>query len=450
MFERSRGASVRMHRHEPKRMSIALPRSLSALISSYGPYVGALMARGLELVGKLGLYMVGARILGVHDSGYFFLCMTWVGVIATIARVGHERAVVRHVAAELAVGRGRAALKALLSGTLVVLVGGTIASLVTAALAQPLAIYAFRDPEAARPLLISAAVILPQALCYFLGNALLGFHRSAAGQMVQNSLWPIFTLAALVAGVHSLDGILYAFAAANLAAAGVGVALLFRERNRFVDLPSDGADHEPLPSLWRTALPLSVVEVMQILLPSLPILLLASFGLPSDVGAFSVANRISMLVWVVSTPIGAVAAPSFAAQHRQRQTDEMRRLNRRMRLAIAVFSLPIVAVMILLPGPLLHLIGPGFEIAAPALMVLGVGQLIYSLMPCQEVVLSMSGYGGVLRWLIIAQAVVTLILCFALIPPFGMMGAAISNAVNAAQLAIGSAIAVRMLMPKVF
>ncbi|MEP9354269.1 oligosaccharide flippase family protein [Xanthobacter sp. KR7-65] len=431
-------------------MSAALPRSLPGLVATYGVYLAAMMARGLELVGKLGLYMVGARILGVHDSGYFFLCLTWVGVFATVSRGGFERAVVRHVAAELAVGKGRAARHAFLTGTMAVLAFGLTVSLATGALSGPIATYLFRDPEAARPLFLAAFVILPQAMCYFVGNALMGLHKGAWGQLVQNGLWPCFTLAALLAGVHSLNGILIALAAANAAATLVGLVLVWRERHRFVDTPSDMAEAEHLPPLWRTAMPLAVVETVQILLPSLPVLLLATFGLPAQVGAFSVACRISMLTWVVSASIGSVAAPSFAARHRQGQWDALRQLNRKVRLAVGLFSAPLLLAMFFFPATILHLVGPGFEIAATALIVLAVGQLVYALLPCQEIVLAMAGHGGILRWLTVAQTAVCLLLCVLLIPPFGMIGAAIATAVFASQLAIGSALAVVRIMPRAF
>ncbi|MFG1262262.1 MULTISPECIES: lipopolysaccharide biosynthesis protein [Xanthobacter] len=432
-------------------MSAAQLRSAMGLINTYGIYLAAMMARGLELVGKLGLYVLGARILGVHDSGYFFLCLTWVGVFATVSRGGFERAVVRHVAAELAIGKGRAARHALLTGGVAVLVIGLVVSLITGALSEPIATRLFRDPEAARPLFLAAFIILPQAMCYFVGNALMGLHKSAWGQLVQNGLWPCFTLAALLAGVQSLEGVLIALAVANVAAALIGMVLVWRDRHRFVDTPSDmDGTAEQLPALWRTAMPLAVVETVQILLPSLPVLLLATFGQPAQVGAFSVASRISMLTWVVSASIGSVAAPSFAARHRQGQWDALRQLNRKVRLAIAVFSAPLLFGMFFFPAMILHLVGPGFEIAATALVILAVGQLVYALLPCQEIVLAMAGHGGLLRWLTVAQTVVCLILCVLLIPSFGMIGAAIATAVFASQLAIGSALAVLRTMPRAF
>ncbi|MFN3461016.1 MAG: lipopolysaccharide biosynthesis protein, partial [Oceanibaculum sp.] len=79
-------------------------------------YAAGLGVRGVETAGKLGLYVaVGVR-LGAHDAGLFFLCLTWIGIVSTAARLGLDRAMTRHIAAELAVGNGRAARAALVQG----------------------------------------------------------------------------------------------------------------------------------------------------------------------------------------------------------------------------------------------------------------------------------------------------------------------------------------------
>lgn len=424
--------------------------TLYHMVRTYGAYMAALVVRALEMVGKLGLYMIAARVLGVHESGLFFLCLTWVLLISTLTRAGFEKAVMRHVAAELAIHKGREARRALLVGAFWVTLGGALGTAATVLLAQPLSVYIFKEPDLALPLAISAAAIVPQTLAIFTGHALTGFTRGVLGQLVQNGLWPGLTLAALAAGVHSLDGILYALAAANLAAALLGVVLIWRDRGRLrIDDPkADGAAVEHLPALWRTALPLGVVEVVQITLNSLPVLLLAAFGMPSEVGAFSVANRISMLVWVVIISIGTIAAPKFAAHHRQGEWDELRSLNRKVRLTVAAFGVPVVLAMMIFPASLLALIGPGFEIAATALVIMSVGQLVNCLLSCQDIMLAMTGHGGVLRWLNAAQFVSCCVLCAVLIPPFGMLGAAVATAIFIAQGGIGTTLAVRRLMPR--
>lgn len=434
-------------------MNLPAAKSLSTLVLAYGAYVAALFVRGLELVGKLGLYMLAARVLGVHEAGLFFLCITWVLLVSTLTRAGFEKAVMRHVAAELAVGKGREARLALLEGTGWVTLGGILGTLATIALATPASLHIFGEPDLAAPLAVSAAAILPQTLCIFAGHALTGFNRGVMGQFVQNGLWPVLTLGALAVGVHSLSGILYALAAANLLSALIGLAFILvgdvRKLKAVPQPTDDGGSIENLPQLWRTALPLGIVEVVQISLNSLPVLLLAAFGEPSQVGAFSVANRISMLIWVVIISIGTIAAPRFAAHHRQEEWDELRTLNRKVRLAVATFGVPVVLVMMLFPSFLLHLIGPGFEIAATALIIMSVGQLVNALLPCQDIMLAMTGHGGVLRWLNAAQLTTCVLLCAVLIPLFGMTGAAIATAIFIAQGGIGTTLMVRRLMPQV-
>lgn len=425
-----------------------LPSRLSRLALAYAPYAGALAVRGLEVVGKLGLFMLAARLLGTHEAGLYFICLTWVGLAATIARAGFEKAVVRHMAAEIAIGDGAAAQRAMLTGLGWTVIGSVIATLATLAAATPAAAYLFHDPDLAAPLRIAALAILPQALCFYAGHVLLGLGRGVAGQFVQNASWPVFTLLAMLAGAQSLSAMLYALALSNLAAATIGAGLILRaERDGAASIePPAGA----LPALWRTAVPLGLVEVVQVSLNSIPMLMLAVFASPAEVGAFSIANRLSILIWVVIIAIGSIAAPRFSALHRLGDWVGLRAQNRRARRLVALCSVPPVALMMLVPGPLLALIGPGFEIAATALVIMAAGQLVNGLLSCQDIVLAMTGHGGLLRWLNVAQFLVCCAAGAVLVPLYGMNGAAILTALVIVQGALGTAIAVRRLMPQAF
>ncbi|MGQ3674489.1 oligosaccharide flippase family protein [Xanthobacter sp. TB0139] len=424
--------------------------SLASLIRNHWAFGAAMIVRGIELVGKLGLYMLTARVLGVFEAGLFFLCNTWVGLGATLARGGFEKAVMRHIAAELATGNGPEARRALLTGTLWTLAGGILVSLLTLLFARQLADHVFNEHALVHPLMIAAASILPQTLCIFVAHALTGFGRGVAGQFVQNGVWPVLTLAALAVGIHSLDGILYAFAFANLVGAVLGAVLLLPERRRFRVVQTGHVSTEKLPALWRTAWPLAIVEMSQSLLNSIPFLVLAVYATAEVMGAFSVASRITVLIWVVIIAISTIAAPSFAAAHRRGSWDELRAQNRKARLAIALFGVPAILVMMAVPTWLLHLIGPGFEIAATALVIMAVGQLINCLLPCQDVMLAMTGKGHILRWLSAAQLVTCFILCAILIPAFGMTGAALATTIFIAQGAIGTTLVVLRLMPRAY
>lgn len=415
-------------------------------------YAGGLAVRGLEVAGKLGLYMLAAAVLGTHEAGLFFLCITWVGLAATAARLGLERAVTRHVAAEIAVGRGRAARSALLSGFAWTSVGAAVAALATLAAAQPAADHLFHEPDLAHPLAASALLLLPQTWVIVTGYALAGLKRGVAAQLVQNASWPVLTLLALVAGVDRLDHLLLAMAGAMLLSTLAGIGFIAARRHLFRDVPEAGrgVDGEQLPSLWHTALPLGVVEVTQVSISSMPVLVLGAFADPASVGAFSIAHRISMLVWVVIISIGTVAAPHFAEHHRRGEVAELRAANRRVRVATALAGTPVILAMVAAPATLLHLIGPGFEVGATALVILAMGQLVNCLLPSQDVVLAMTGHGRELRRLNLLQLAGCCVLSATLIPAFGLVGAALVGAVIIMQGAIGTSWAVRRLLPAAF
>ncbi|WP_374448329.1 lipopolysaccharide biosynthesis protein [Stella sp.] len=429
-----------------------VPSRFQLLVRTFGNYVAGLAVRGFEVVGKLALYILAAAALGAHDAGMFFLCITWVGLLSTIARLGFERAMTRHVAVELSVGRGRAAARAMRTGMSLHLATSAAAALLTWAVADFAAGGIFSEPDLAHPLALSALLLVPQTMVISVGYVLTGLKRGVAAQFVQNAMWPLLTVAALVAGARRLDELILALAGALTLATLTGAVLVARCRAQLQDAPArrDADGGESLPPLWRTALPLGLVEVVQIGLSALPVLVLGAFVDAAAVGAFSVAHRISLMMWVIIVSIGTVAAPHFAELHRRRDMGQLRALNRRVRLVTAAAGLPVILAMMAFPATLLRLIGPGFEIAAPALTLLAAGQLVNCLLPSQDLVLAMCGHGRRLQQLNIAQFVVGCILAAVLVPQFGMMGAAAVGAWILAQGAIGTTLMVRRLMPAAF
>ena len=414
-------------------------------------YAAGLGVRGIETIGKLGLYVaVGVR-LGAHDAGLFFLCLTWIGVVSTAARLGLDRAMTRHIAAELAVGDGRAARAALLQGLGLTSLAALAAALLTVLVAEVAAVRLFGFPDLAWPLYLSALVLVPQTLAFSLGAALAGFGRGVAAQIVQNALWPVLTLAALLAMPvaqegGSLDGLIVALGVALAASCVLGGFILLRERGRLRTAPEQSADGAPasppeteaLPSLWTTARPLLVVELTQVGLSGLPVFLLGMAADAATVGAFSIASRISMLIWVIIISIGTLAAPRYAALYRLGEMDQLRAYNRMVQRGAALVAVPAALVMLAFPDFLLGLISADFRVAAAALQILALGQMANGLFSCQDILLAMTGRGDVLRRLNLLQLAVGLLLCGVLIPAFGLPGAALSASLVVLQGALGT------------
>jgi O-antigen/teichoic acid export membrane protein len=416
-----------------------------------GDYVAALAVRGLEVLGKFGLYLFAARRLGGHDSGLLFFCLTWVNLASAAARMGMERTLTRHIAAEIAVGRGRAAREALFAGLEWCAIGAIGWAAATAMLAQPVADHVFGQPELGWPLAISAILLIPQSLVVALGFALTGVKRGALGQLVYSSLPPVLALGLILAGVRRLDHVILGYAAAYAVTGLFAIEALMRDWRKLSDddaMVPPGPPPPPLPNLWRTALPFLTVELVSVAMTSLPLLLLGAFAEPEEVGAFSVASRLSSLVWMIIVSIGGIAAPRFAEHYRRGEFDRLAAVNRLTRRLTSLVCLPPVLAMLAAPSFLLSLIGPSFQAGAAALVVMSVGQLINCLLPAQDVMLGMTGHGRTLRKISMAQLAVGVAVGVAVIPRLGGLGAGITTAMCMVLGAVASTLAARALVPE--
>ena len=418
-------------------------------------YGGALASRGLEAAGKFGLYMLAARMMGAADSGLFFLCLTWVNLCSTAARMGLERAMSRHIAAELAIGDARAARAALITGVGWTAAASAGAALGTVLIATPLAIHVFRLPELAHPLAVAALILVPQSLAFAIGFALIGLNRPVMGQMVQSALPPVLSLALLVAGLTQLDAVLTIYAGSYAICCLLGLTCIvwdWRLVTADVAPPSATAasapPSDPLPPIWITARPFLVIEMVQVTLLSVPVLMLGMFADAPSVSAFSIVSRITMLINTMLVSIAMIAAPGFAAHHRRREFAALRHLQQQTKMVAMALCLPVIMGMILFVHPLLGLMASDQPGAAATLFVLCVGQVVNAALPTQDMMLSMTGHGALLRRLNLHQLLVCCGLGALLIPPFGMMGAAVVSTICLIQGRVSFARAVRRVLPE--
>ena len=409
----------------------------------------SLGARALEAAAKFGLYALAARALGGHDAGRFFLALSVVHIVSTVARLGLERPLTRHVAAELAVGDGAAAARAILTGSAAIGMASAAAGALLFLAAPIVAQDLLRQPDMIGVLRLAALIIPLQNLAYALAYALIGLERGAAGQMVMNALAPALSLTALMLGAGDLTRLLIAYATAFGVCVLLGLACVLRERRRLTTPPDWAPPLQPLPSLWHGARPLLVVEVSQASLLSLPVLILGALADPVSVSVFSLASRLSMLVTTVVLSLGALSAPAFARCYRLADWPSLKaavRHNRRLTLG---FCLPLIAAMAIGAAPVLALLDVEATRGVPVLLILLCGQLVFCVLPSRDVLLAMAGEGRILRRLSLWQLVSCTVLCFAAIPVWGAVGAALASATIWIGGALALAVTARRRLPQV-
>lgn len=381
--------------------------------------LSALAMRALDLPSRYGFHLLVAAALGVEQAGRFYIVYSLMTTISGLGRVGMDRALTRHVA--MAVARDSdAAVRALLLG-----VGARVGamSLGVAAmlylLAPLLATHVVRQPDLAGPLRLATLIVLPQNLSTVIAGALAGLGRVAASQMIYSWLWPaIFCGLALLLGL-SLDCALGLIALSYCATMVIGTGVLMR----FLPRHRRGGRHAAAVPL-RDGLSLFSVELVQLMIASLPALVLGPLAGSGDVGLFALAWRIALLVNLVSSSVAAMAAPRYADLHTRGERAGLELAARHAIILCLLLAVPPVAVMLLVPGPLLGLVGPGYESGAGVLRVLALGQLAAAAACSMPELLGMTGHMAILGRL----NILTMVALACAAPLFTLVGGAVGMA----------------------
>jgi O-antigen/teichoic acid export membrane protein len=180
---------------------------------------------------------------------------------------------------------------------------------------------------------------------------------------------------------------------------------------------------------WLIAsLPLAAVDLTLTGFNFVDVVLMGFFLPPEAVAVYFAATRILQFVVFASYAASAATAPRFAEARARGDTASLRGLIvRTARLTSAATLLIGMAVLVTAPL-LLRLFGPGFEASFGPLAVLIIGVVIYSLFGPAEDVLNMLGGERLSAATALTALAVAVVLNLLLIPPFGIMGAAIAMA----------------------
>jgi O-antigen/teichoic acid export membrane protein len=179
----------------------------------------------------------------------------------------------------------------------------------------------------------------------------------------------------------------------------------------------------------RAAAPLLAIAACEIALQNADVLIVSAYMSPVEVGMYFAAAKTMSLVLFVHYAVGSAVANRFSALRAMGDDAGLRAL---VRDAVHWTFWPslIGALAILALGkPLLWLFNPQFTDAYPVMLVLAAGFLVRAAMGPAEFVLNMLGEQTRCALVLVGSAVLDVALCVALIPAFGMTGAAAATSI---------------------
>lgn len=386
---------------------------------------GAVVAFGMKAIAFGGTFLLSvaaARTLGAGRAGLYFLSLTVVTVVATLARLGVDKPLVRHVAAFQAASdpasiRGFAAAAAGLAAVVSV-----AAAIAISAGAPTIAGRVFDEPALAPVLAVMAWAIPGLTVAGVLSFAFQGLKRIATHLLYFSVLTPAATLALYLG--PPLAGLEVSLPAASVAAASLTAIAAIVAWFAAWPWPRRLPDRAALTPFMSANRATWIVVATQLAMQWAPTLWLGALEDSAAVARYHVAGRTALLIGFVLIAVNSIAAPKFAALHAQGEAATLERVARQTTRLMTVTALPIAAVFVFFPDLVLRLFGAEFPAAAPLLRILAIGQFVSSATGSVANLLLMTGHERDFRNICLAGAVISVAGGYAAIERFGEPGAA--------------------------
>lgn len=373
--------------------------------------------------------LILARGLGAESYGIYAYDFAWLTVLAYVATLGHNVAILRFIPTYIASQRWPLLVGVMRYAELSTIAAALLLIVVDIALVSSLGWP--RLSNVGTTFLIGLPVVLLWPLIWLYSAMIRAFGGIAtaliAVRIVREGTLCAFILA-LTLGAPWLFGpglAMGSLVLASLLALAVAKRLL---RNR---RPVALADISPCydTTTWnRTALPLLAVVAVEALFDKAPVLVLGAMGMRQDAGVFALIYSISMLVVLPRTALDTMFAPAIARLYAERNLDELRVLIVRAAALSSASAVVITFVLVVASKPLLDWFGPEFESGVGPLRVLLLGQLIITASGSQLVMMSMTGNESSAARTLVGSTIASTLLSGLLAARFGLLGAAIASA----------------------
>lgn len=368
------------------------------------------------------------------DYGVFSLALAVLSFAAMLASLGLHGGATRYIAYY----RGKedtAKVRATVSASVKLSAIASISlALVIFFTADTVSLKIFHTPELALPLKIFAAGIPFFTLIQVIATLFRGFDRIEPQvvfrYVILNSLFLILLIVAIAIRLPFVT-VFYAY----LTALVITFAVLTIYAAEKLPQRMGSTNIKDTPPVAKELLifsaPLMGVIMLRMIITWADTLMLGYFKTPDVVGLYNAAHPMAQFI---SEPLNALALiylPIATGLYSRNLMSEMKRNYTVCTKWLMFITLPIFLILFLFPEAVLNLFfGTAYVPAATALRILCLGFIISNLLGPNGIMLLAMGRPRFLMWVTLTTAILNVALNLFLIPPLGMVGAAIASAVT--------------------
>jgi len=369
--------------------------------------------------------MIPARLLGPEQYGLLMLGWTVVSTAGFVAKLGFKDGVTRHIPRADSAEERKSVFVTTITITLpwsLALAGGIFF------FANQLAVGVFGDPQLKPVIQIFAGTLPLTTLSMSVLGTLRGLKRAKEHVVVKKILNPglrtLFIAGAVLAG-YSTFGAAIGWLLAMVCSAVVAIWYLYRVTELF-DVDTAPLRHR---ELFIFSAPLMISGVMGLALNYGDNFLIGYFLSSSAVGVYDPAFILAGLVTTGLTVFAYMFLPVFSEMYADEQYEEMKSFYRVVTKWIISVTLPVYLLIALFPNSILEItFGGAYTDGAAVLAVLATGAFVNAAVGlCVQALVSI-GETRFIMMVNIGAAILNLVLNLVLIPPMGIVGAAIASA----------------------
>jgi O-antigen/teichoic acid export membrane protein len=380
------------------------------------------------LVGLLVSIFLG-RTIGAEGLGIINLANTIASLLIVITLFGFNNVLIKNIAISHYNKDWRAISQNIYTSTwfngslafLLALIGILSASYFSRTI--------FNNPNLEIPLIIAIAMIIPQTFSRVFASGLNGFRKIWQSNLVNEAL-SIWVVAFGIVILQILKIKITVINVAILYAIGrlvVSCSIFVYWKSIFT---YKGEKSLILKPMLKMALPLLLVSGTSIIASNADALMLGWLSDVREVGLYTVAARLALLVSIFLQVSNAAISPKLASLFATNNIVEINILVKRVTLGLVIIAILFLIVFIIGGNFILGLWGNEFKEAYLVLIILAVGQFFNISTGCAGMLLIMCGFEKIHGYISLFFMVLNLILNYILIVSYGAVGAAIATAIT--------------------
>lgn len=380
------------------------------------------------LLGFVGRVIV-VRYITQGEYGIFSLALVIVSIFALIATLGLPDGSTRQIAYYRGKGDTLKVRDIVSSSIQLSLIASIVCFFILFFASDFVSTKIFHNLELAAALKIFSFAIPFMTLITILATIFRGFDRVDAEiyfrGILRSALFPLLLGGVILLNLSFL-GVLDAYVA-SIALACVGL-IIYTIKKLPVPVRGKVAANPARKELLFFSLPLLGVYIITMLMLWMDTLMLGYFKTPETVGLYNAALPLADLVPVILSSVIFLYVPIASQLYAKNEKERMKRDFAVLTKWVFLGTLPIFFILSLFPGTILNLcFGSQYVGAAFALQILVLGFFLNPVTGPNFHTMIVIGKGRVLMWIFIITTVMNIALNYILIPPLGIIGAAIAS-----------------------